>query len=293
MGLLTKEHFEGMFKTVDLDEFGDGWFIKWRSSQFLRYELYLKMFSFFIHEHDKWQYLEIGCAQCIFLKMLVSKFPSIVSTGTDISQAVIDWNKKNNPDHIFKQCALPTVDFSPCIFDLVSAFEVIYYLSREDQIKSIKNISRVLRPGGYFLVSGGLDGGENYWDEEWICQVISREFEIVKIDYHYAGLYSFFEGYLLSLLRNCIEVEKISQMSSDYFKRWKIDKSFKRKRLARLIRLPVMDFFSKGIAHLIICIIKFCLGIKIIPSLCFDLNKFLFPIKGRSRIVILARKPLS
>ena len=290
-GKETKLDFERMFPIGELSGFGDGWFIQWRASQALRYEIYLAIMSLAIADTCPKEYLEIGCAQSNLLSKVRETFPSFRATGTDLSDNVIQWNTLKFPDVTYKQCALPDVGYDPDGFDVISAFEVIYYLDPGKQIDALKNIFLALKSGGTFFLSGGLDDGNRYWKEEWICQAVSQLFEIVRIEYQYAGCYARMEAPMLRLLTHSREVLRILDMSEEELSEHTHHRSATGRKWMRVIRVGIFQGIWQRLALAAITIAKYMLGWRWLPKLCSQATRLLFPRSGRSHIILVARKP--
>jgi SAM-dependent methyltransferase len=74
--------------------------------------------------------------------------------GTDYNPSLIRWCRKNIPYAKFETNRLtpPTV-YGTGEFDLVYAVSVFTHLTERDQISWMHELSRILRPGGYLLIT--------------------------------------------------------------------------------------------------------------------------------------------
>lgn len=73
--------------------------------------------------------------------------------GVDIDQSLVDHAQKNHPDHTYFTadiCEDTLPDRLGDKFDSVICFNVIEHIKEDD--KAIKNMLRVLKPGGYLLL---------------------------------------------------------------------------------------------------------------------------------------------
>ncbi len=289
--LESKEDFERMFPPDQLDTVGDQWLIKWRGSQTLRYDICLEVAQGVLDRGTVENFLDIGCAQSIFLMALKERFPSIEFHGSDISENVIEWNRKRFPGNHYSQCALPEVGFPLESLDFISALEVVYYLDEQGRETALRNMAAALRPGGYLLISGVLDGGARYFSEDWIVKAVSDILEIEKIEFNYARMYSYIERMLLRAhhlfqasladLRQPVRTEAESGP---------VRKSVVRRLFARAAMLPVIGFFMKAAAPLEEWLIRALLGRVWMPELCSKITKYIMADRGKSHIIILARK---
>jgi SAM-dependent methyltransferase len=94
--------------------------------------------------------LDFGCGTGIYAKLLTKK--GAIVKGFDISPEMIKIAKRENPNLDLKVGSGYKIPFDEK-FDIVLASLVVHYL--EDWNKMFKEISRVLKTGGYFLFSTG------------------------------------------------------------------------------------------------------------------------------------------
>jgi SAM-dependent methyltransferase len=80
--------------------------------------------------------------------------------GTDYSPKLVQWCSQNLPfaDVSVNQLA-PPLAYREAEFDLVYAFSVFTHLTHDLQVPWVKELTRVLKPGGYLLLS---THGESY-----------------------------------------------------------------------------------------------------------------------------------
>ena len=95
-------------------------------------------------------------------------------TAVDYSNVCVSMTEKRNADAIQQGwckvlqadvSALPVKDNS---FDLATAFETIYFWP--GPVKSFKEVFRVLKPGGHFLIVNECDG-TNEKDQKWVDMI--------------------------------------------------------------------------------------------------------------------------
>lgn len=81
--------------------------------------------------------------------------------GTDIDAPAIDWCRRHLPGGRFEvNASLPPIDFESESFDLVYAISVFTHLPAEYQLRWLMELRRVLRPGGFALLTVR---GETLW----------------------------------------------------------------------------------------------------------------------------------
>jgi len=292
----TKEWFESKFN--NLDNFGDKWGHRWRGSQKFRYDLYIKILESILPTEEKIKILDIGCALGDFTKRVWQLDPKNEIYGIDISENAIARVSKEYPNMKFKVESLPKLSFRDNSFDLILCLEVLYYLNAEDRIKSLENIRRVLKPGGYLLFSGVLDGGIRYFAEEEIIELISKYFDIQRIEYNYAKIYTAIESKFLFLLNICNTVELLLNMSDTEFLKWygateDKRKAGKVKKWWKIInRIPFGRNTVRVINMFMGYIIRRMLSWKVPVSLSYKLTKLILRERGKTSIIILCRKKL-
>ncbi len=87
-------------------------------------------------------------------------------TILDISGDVLIWNKKlfrrYNLDAQFIRADIFQTSFGEDSFDLVFNTGVVEHFEKDGQIKMVKELLRVLKPGGLFITANPSDGGKLY-----------------------------------------------------------------------------------------------------------------------------------
>jgi len=98
--------------------------------------------------------LDFGCG-CGRVTRNWAGLPETVQVaGTDLSRPAVDWCRRNLPFARFEENALdPPLVFGHESFDLVYALSVFTHLTAELQVAWRDELRRVLRPGGFLLVT--------------------------------------------------------------------------------------------------------------------------------------------
>lgn len=82
--------------------------------------------------------------------------------GTDYNPWLVEWSRRNLPFGQFSVNQLePPLAYESASFDLIYAFSVFTHLTEDLQIAWIRELTRVLKPGGHLLIS---THGERYVD---------------------------------------------------------------------------------------------------------------------------------
>lgn len=258
--LQTKEQFERMFDPDRLSTLGDRWDHAWRGSQRYRMQLYADILAEVCKNDIPESILDIGCGQSMVLGEMERLFPSARLFGNDISENVIQWNRQAYPANTYASTALPEVGHGTDLFDLVCAFEVVYYLQPEEQMQSLGNILASLKPGGRLILSGGLDGGKRYFETSALTAMLEEAgYEMERCFFQYAKLYTRLEAAPLRRFRAFEE---------------------------RLREHPDCDLARLGSR-----VLKTILGWRVLPEVCAGLTRRVYGEEGRTHVIAVARKP--
>ena len=129
--------------------------------------------------------LDCGCGGGAIIKALLKKCPQGIVKGIDYSPVSVEKSKKVNKAAITEgRCAIlqgsvADMIFADGWFDAVTAFETVYFWPSLPQC--FKEVCRVLRPGGTFLICnecGGEDAGDEKWTEKIDGMTIYKDTEL-------------------------------------------------------------------------------------------------------------------
>lgn len=122
--------------------------------------------------------LDVGCGGGINLKRLHQKTPQAKTYGIDYSSTSVEMSKKLNQEEVEKgnviveEADVQDLPFNNETFDIVTACETVYFWP--DLVKSFKEIRRVLKPEGLFVIILTTNGDyDNHFDklkEEVDCE---------------------------------------------------------------------------------------------------------------------------
>ena len=130
-------------------------FHNWRTKEnpqgwFYNDFLEIPVISSLLGDVKKKKILDFGCGTGIYTKTLVEKGAKV--KGFDISEEMLSIAKKNNSKLDLRRGSGYSIPFEEK-FDIVLASLVVHYLKDWDQM--LKEVSRVLKKGGYFVFSTG------------------------------------------------------------------------------------------------------------------------------------------
>ncbi|MBQ9575543.1 MAG: class I SAM-dependent methyltransferase [Muribaculaceae bacterium] len=110
---------------------------------------------------DQPSVLDVGCGGGANIRRMLKRFPGSMVSGLDHSPLAIDFAYFQNLDEVLHRCIVMEGDIENMylgkeVFDLVTAFETVYYWVEMDLC--LARILRVLKPGGTLLIANELDG---------------------------------------------------------------------------------------------------------------------------------------
>ena len=107
--------------------------------------------------------LDVGCGAGAALRELAERYPEAMLTGCDISPLAVETATALNKALVksgrmrFLLCGVPDLPFNDGAFDTVFSIESLYFWP--DQPAGLREIRRVLAPGGYFMTALEMVGG--------------------------------------------------------------------------------------------------------------------------------------
>lgn len=158
----------------------DGWGIQFRRSQLFRFEKCKNLIKDVINVTKENKSLEIACGDGFFSNEYL-KCLSCECLGVDISEVAIEKGREKYLQVDFLCDSLPNLEKVNGKYDLISVNEVLYYLSYEEQIMSLKRIAELCKDDGYVIVTVNL-GLPPYYTKYLIRKLLGYFFIIVKED---------------------------------------------------------------------------------------------------------------
>ncbi len=95
--------------------------------------------------------LDVGCGNGRFYTE--AKIRGLKYEGVDFSPSLINLAREKHPDGNFKIAEARSLPYENGIFDAVVSFAVIHHLPGNTQAEALREIKRVLKPGGIIIAS--------------------------------------------------------------------------------------------------------------------------------------------
>ena len=156
----------------------------------------------FVQLEGKRNCLEIGCGSGATSKYIAEKYLLEV-TGVDIDPEEIKLARKktvNLPPVHFSQADATSLPFPDSCFDIVLCYKVLHHVP--DWSKAFNEISRVLKPGGYFMYVDFVvpHWTLRFWSSRLMTVLLTRNYGILTV----AGVRSFLEQHDFSTLHSSV-----------------------------------------------------------------------------------------
>jgi len=118
--------------------------------------------------------LDAGCGGGANIKKLLEKCPQGCVKGIDYSEVSVEKSRKVNAKAIAEgrcevlQASVAQLSFAENSFDLVTAFETIYFWP--GLVDCFREVYRVTKPGGTFFICNESNG-ETKKDDKWVEKI--------------------------------------------------------------------------------------------------------------------------
>ena len=118
--------------------------------------------------------LDAGCGGGANIKKLLAKCPKGQVKGIDYSEVSVEKSRKVNAKAIAEgrcevlQASVAQLPFAENTFDLVTAFETIYFWP--GLVDCFREVYRVTKPGGTFFICNESNG-ETKKDDKWVEKI--------------------------------------------------------------------------------------------------------------------------
>lgn len=102
--------------------------------------------------------LDLGCGGSLWRKLFVGR----EYTGADQNESMIEYARKRFPEDSFFVCPAEATPFDDASFDLVFTSAVLQHNRHERKEAVVKEIVRILRPGGYYMCTENTFRTDNF-----------------------------------------------------------------------------------------------------------------------------------
>ena len=259
---------------------GDRWGHRWRATQKLRYEETINFIKSKIDVYKNYDILDIGCSHGDFTKIIAETFINSNIFASDIAEIAIKMAKRYVGKGNYEVCELPDLPFKGKKFDIIFAIEVLYYLDEKDRYKSIENIYKKLKDGGYFIFSSVIDDGSRYFSENEAIKMIEKYFEIIGIGYVHNKIAIKFERIfmiIVSIYELITNINKYKAVNNSLIKKILLSNRF-------------INISIKILMYPLYKLSKIIISSKRIMKFIRDLSILICEKKARSNIIIIGRK---
>jgi 2-polyprenyl-3-methyl-5-hydroxy-6-metoxy-1,4-benzoquinol methylase len=174
-------------------------------NKFMDVSLYAEPFKLFFDNInlDNASILDIACGPGNITKYLLDQRPDFDVLGIDLSPKMLSLAQANNPKAKFQLMDCREIDKIEQKFDGITCGFCLPYLTREEAIELIVNVSKLLKPEGVFYLSTMEENDDNKSRYQ-----ISSTGDQVYVNYHQ-------EHYLSKALReNNFEIINLKRFSS-------------------------------------------------------------------------------
>ncbi len=260
--LSTKSDFEEMYGERFLQTGVDGWNMQRRGTQVLRLKNYISLVVPMLSNNGFM--LDVGCGAGAFVSSLKNHKPEWNYSAFDISENVIEYNKKRYAEIDFQVGELPSIPFDDSKFDLVTAFEVIYYLDKEARRAALENVYKQLQSDGTLVLSTALSDG--YIDPDALTGEISGLFKLESVHYLYLKLHNQLETRLFRLIRSFERLNK------------------------KLYRFSVCGLVPRWFVSLCVVTMRLAIRSVILARVSQVVGRLVFRLGSRSQAILVCRR---
>jgi SAM-dependent methyltransferase len=146
-----------------------------------------------------------GCGRLSSMFMNYSPVPEVY--GCDIDTEAIDWCRNNLTGGAFSSINLnPPIPFQNDFFDVIIGFSVFTHLTRVDQVKWLKEMRRILAPGGLFVTSVHGEFAANFVPNRIRTDMMENGISDASLDSNLDGVAP--EGYYRAVFQTRAYTEK-------------------------------------------------------------------------------------
>lgn len=129
--------------------------------------------------------LDVGCGGGANIARFIKKSPNGFVAGIDYSEESVNFSRKKNAAFLGEHCEIKVgnvnnIEYEDEKFDIVTAFETVYFWP--DLEKNFKEVNRVLKPNGHFMICCEESNPEdNKWQEKIEGMTVYSSMELADL----------------------------------------------------------------------------------------------------------------
>ena len=260
------------------------WYVSSRASQKDRFARCLRLLA--ADGFSPQQILDVGCANGQFSSLLTSIGQTVL--GIDINNERILDNQRRFADCDrlrFEQADFLQRPFAAGSLDCITALEVLYYFTPEQQRQFFQKAYECLRPGGRLLVSVNIFFSGHFSEASFLSTVDPR-FRQLQADRIYRNYYYRLELPVIEWLDQLNYLEKLRIFSPNILK---LERKFYPGIWNELLLRPsgVMDrYLLPGLRRLLLGLIESDPLYRLVTGL----TRLVAPESGKSQLIVLLEK---
>ena len=261
------------------------WYVSSRASQKDRFARCLGLLR--LSGFAPQRILDVGCANGQFSSLLTNVGETVL--GIDINKERIIDNRRRFAGHDrlqFEQADFLQRPFAAGSLDCITALEVLYYFSPEQQRQFFQKACDCLRPGGRLLVSVNIFFSGHFSEESFLSTVDPR-FRLLQADRIYRNYYYRLELPVIEWLDQLLYLEKLRIFSPNILK---LERKFYPGIWNWLLLRPsgLMDrYVLPGLRRVLLGLLESGPLYRLVTGL----TRLIAPESGKSQLIVLLEKP--
>ncbi len=284
MNSLTSEQNKYGDSFIDFRIENEPWYVSTRASQKDRFDKALALIS--KHCGSINIAYDIGCADGQFSARLAALAGEVYAWDINEERVLGNVDRFYSTDNLhFSQKDILCDPLPHGRADLISALEILYYFSLEEQKIFMKTVRDMLKDGGYVIISVNVFFNSQFTEDSMI-HLLKHYFRIVSVKPIYRNTYYHFELKMIRFIDELNYLEKLRIFTPNILK---LRRKFYPGKWNRLLLQP-----SKFIDNIVIPLARWgalrLLGSRIIYFTVTYLTRIFDPIKGKSQVLFLVQK---
>ncbi|NGM69390.1 class I SAM-dependent methyltransferase [Natronolimnobius sp. AArcel1] len=126
---------------------------------------------------DAARLLDVGCGQGDPVLRRVNSEPDLETVGIDLSREQLRFARDGAPTVALSRGDMTALPVQPNAFDAVTAFHSVIHVPEDDHQAVIDEFARVLRPGGFLLLTEGTNDWQGS-NPDWLASGVEMQWHI-------------------------------------------------------------------------------------------------------------------